>query len=192
MSKKARIPNIIKNFPRIYKFAGIVAFLVDEGNILDCMSFGSSNKNLLHDLQNLLENLGYKTKMSSYHDKYDLYILFIKNKCLEMFYEDYQNLIKNSSFCNLLRKEVQLRILLEVHKRGKGHYYNGKDLKAKIYKILERKKMKINDIRLELFRKYNYSISYRALRKYLLIYEKDGMLHKKFDSSRIIWSLNNS
>jgi len=185
-SNRGRIPDKIKKLPYLLKFSGVIAFLIDEGSIDDCIKFSSSNPLFLKDFKELLFDIGFE---SNIHNN----ILIIKNKHVKRFYESYLELISVSPCCNLNAKEYRLKLLYDVNKRGRGH--NIEDLevfKDDILKILDGKKLRTSEIRRILFENHTQSVSHNSLTKTLKIMESQGILIRKKEKSVNMWAIFNN
>jgi hypothetical protein len=196
MSKEARIPKFVKDLPQLYKFAGAIAYLLDEGHIGDSIYFSSTNKLFLKDLGVLLKNIGYETVFRVYNQKGVLtYFIYLKNKDLPKFYKDYKILIKRHKACNLSNKEDFLKLLVELNKKRGKKYTKEKAAKIKenAIKILENNSnKKTNEIRLLLYKKYGLALSYRAAHHYLSKLAKEKLIkHINLGLSKHSWSLIN-
>ena len=185
LSNKARIPEKIKKLPYILKFSGVVAFLLDEGNIDGYIAFASHNKLFLEDFREFLFGMGFGSRIRGN-------ILALKNKHVLKFYEDYLTLIFISPCCNLTFKEDRLKMLVNINRANGKHSLNKEEIipfKQKIKIILDEGGLRTNQIREVLFRKYQKVLSYNVILKILKIMEEGGIVERTKITKRVIgWS----
>ena len=181
LSDKGRIPKKIKELPYLLKFSGVIAFLIDEGNVKDSISFSSNNKLFLKDFKELLLGIGFESKIREN-------IIFLKNKHIPQFYENYLKLISISSCCNLTFNRDSLDLLYNVNKRSRGHNFNKEEIKLyqdNIIELLKDKKLRTNELRIILFKKYKNVLSYTTLVKILKMMEKEGIVKRDRVTTRV-------
>lgn len=106
MSKEAIIPKKILNKNNPHKLACITAFIIDEGNIQDCICCFSINKKLLSQIRYLFQSCNYECNPLRYGSGRHWFSM--KNKYINKFYEDLMELQKAHPTCSLGSKHVKL------------------------------------------------------------------------------------
>ncbi len=106
LSAKAKIPNEILKKNKSHKLACITSFILDEGNIRDCICCFSINKFMLSQMRYLFQSCGYECNPLRYGSK--RYWFSMKNKHVNQFYEDLMKLKKIYATCNLGSKHKLL------------------------------------------------------------------------------------
>jgi hypothetical protein len=117
----ARIPRGVKVLRKEFLVAGLAAFIVDEGHISDHIELYSSNHNLLSDLREIVQRLGYTT--TSIHPKYRYGILngyrfLILKESAPLFYRDLKSLTQRFPTCGLVHKSARLEFMVKTKERG--------------------------------------------------------------------------
>ncbi len=116
----ARISEEIKKLPKDFLLAGLTAFIIDEGHIGETIEIYSSNKELLQDIREIINKLGYigygpKIKKQPRGTHYRVYISL---KSAAKLYENIQELKKQFPTCGLAHKEHLLAKIVERQKRN--------------------------------------------------------------------------
>lgn len=121
LSDRCRIPSKILKGAKENKIATLLAFLNDEGNVSGRVRFISSNKKFILDLKNIANSLGYSCKVSILNRKgkmsRDGYILYINQKSLEKFYQDYKDLISMFPCLDIGKKLEEIENIIKFNNR---------------------------------------------------------------------------
>lgn len=117
----ARIPSAVKTLRKEFLVAGLAAFIVDEGHVGDHVELYSSNHNLLDDIKEIAQKLGYVT--TNIHSKYRYGVLngyrfLIKKRSMLLFYQDIRELTRLFPTCGLSHKSACLELMVKIKKRG--------------------------------------------------------------------------
>jgi len=116
-SHESKIPDkILKRKDKKYKLACIISFIVDEGNIRDVVSVYSVNKELIEGIKQLSLDCNYNSSDLQFNKRANSYLFTLKNKDIERFNQDVQELSKEFPTCNLSFKEEQIKFMLHRQK----------------------------------------------------------------------------
>lgn len=124
----ARIPDIVKTLGKEFLVAGLAAFVVDEGHIGDHVELYSSNSNLLNDIKEIAQKLGYITTNIQPKYRYGVfngYRFLIKKQSALLFYRDIEELTKQFPTCGLAHKISRLELMVKIKERGWQKMHNG-------------------------------------------------------------------
>ena len=104
----ARIPDKIKNMNKEFLLAGLTSFIIDEGHISsDVIEIYYKNKNLIGDIKEISEKIGYSTRGPGEKYRYgklDSYRIYISTKDARKFYSDILVISKKFPTCKLAHK----------------------------------------------------------------------------------------
>ncbi len=113
-SHESKIPKeILERKDKKFKLACILAFIVDEGNIRDVISFYSVNKELISGIRQLVLDCDYNCSKIQFNKKANSYLFTLSTKDIERFYKDVQELSKEFSTCNLSFKESEIKFIIK-------------------------------------------------------------------------------
>ena len=109
MSKEAVIPKEILDKNKKYKLACIIAFILDEGNIKDCICCFSTNKIMLSQIRQLFQDCGYEC--NPIRDSSKVSWFGMKNRFVNEFYRDIIKFKELYPNCSLGTKNERLHRL---------------------------------------------------------------------------------
>ena len=115
------IPGTVKKLGKEFLAAGLAAFIVDEGHIGDHVELYSSNRNLLDDIREIAQKLGYVTTNIQSKYRYGIlngYRVLIRERSILPFYRDIRELTERFPTCGLAHKSASLELMVKIKKRG--------------------------------------------------------------------------
>jgi len=108
--------SILNNNSNKHKLACILAFIVDEGNIRDTITFYNSNKILLLGIKKLVLDCGYHCSEIAKYPERDYYMFNFNNHDVERFNKDIGKLIREYPTCNLCIKQKDIDFIIKRRK----------------------------------------------------------------------------
>jgi DNA-binding transcriptional ArsR family regulator len=167
--KTARIPKEIKKLDKEFLVAGLTAFLIDEGHIGDSIEIYSSNKELLEDIKEIGNSLGYlcrgpKVKSRNHTKDFRVYI---SNKSANKLFEDIKKISAIFPTCDLAHKQDYLQ---DIVQRQKFKALKKGVTKNKILKMISKKQLSVREMCKIL------KISPSSLREHLKFLEQKGLI----------------
>jgi len=183
---EARIPEPIKNLPKEFLLAGLVAFIVDEGSIGEVIQIYSKNPKLLADIREVAQKIDYKCL--PIREKYargvlDCYRFSISPQSYLKMCEDLDALIACFPTCDFAHKTDLFKLQVERVKRGGGKRAHGLGFNQ-IINILERKLMTTDELIAEI------KIGKSSLRELLTKLESKGIVKRAgWQKRKLMWKL---
>jgi len=170
---KSQVNDKIKNMPQDFLLAGLNAFIIDEGHIGESIEIYSSNKNLLDDIVEIINKLGYisygpKTKKERDGISYRAYISL---KSAKQYYSDILKLEKKFPACGLAQKEKLLKQIVKRQTRSWKTRAKGKT-KRLILRLLSKSDLNSQELQHQL------NICGSTLREHLQKLENDCRVTK--------------
>ena len=107
---KSRLPESFKNKPKLNRVAVLSACIVDEGHVGDQVEIGLGNLDLLKDVKEICDSLGYRTSDITF--KLRGYRFFINSR--KKLYEDILELSKVYPMCDLAHKMEDLKFRVDI------------------------------------------------------------------------------
>jgi len=185
-----RIPQAIMKKDKDHKLASLITFIVDEGHIGDSIEMYSSNKELLEDMEKILDDLGYrhsevklKSRKGYKKHKYDHFRLRISLSYARKLLDDIKKLNKKYPTCYLVHKQ---RYLEEIILRQLKDVKRDELTKSKILEILSSESLTTKELRKRLV------LCGSTIREHLEHLEtKDRVKRSGTEKNSIIWSIKN-
>jgi len=126
-SEIARIPKDIFNKNKKHKLAFLIGIIIDEGSIdSNLIIIRLKNENLIKDLQNICNQLNYKTTIKPGKD--GMFCLYILSINLNEFYNDYLKLIKEYPEINLGYKQNKIEEFIKRVNKPKRYVKGNKKI----------------------------------------------------------------
>jgi len=114
---KGYVTDQLKKFDKDFLVASLTSFIIDEGNINDCITVYSKNLRLIEDIREIGLLCGYlchQVKKKYAYGRFDVYRFNISSKSFVDFFRDIEELSKEFPTCNLAHK--QTRFANRIHK----------------------------------------------------------------------------
>tara|TARA_Y100000310_G_scaffold200493_1_gene200522 strand:- start:4031 stop:5002 length:972 start_codon:yes stop_codon:yes gene_type:complete len=116
-TKESTIPKQISNKSKNYKLACILAFILDEGNIRDCICCFNTNKVLLSQIRSLFQDCGYECNPLRYGS--NRYWFSMKNRSINKLHEDIIKIQSSYPTCSLGSKYEKFYRLAMMRRSGR-------------------------------------------------------------------------
>ncbi|MEK6912687.1 MAG: winged helix-turn-helix domain-containing protein [Nanoarchaeota archaeon] len=165
LSKTARIPREILNKDKEYLLAVLIAFVIDEGNVdSTAIVIKLKNISLAQDLYKISQKLGYKSKLTSFGEYGNLYIL---REGMKLFFKDYKVVIKKYPEMSLGKIELKIENGLKIYNRP---IYKSPGNKEHILNLLKEEDLTVNQIALRI------NMTRQGVRFHIKNLEKENLL----------------
>ncbi|MFH1396827.1 MAG: hypothetical protein ABIG93_05490 [archaeon] len=179
----ARIPPEVINMPKEFLLAGLLAFIVDEGNVAEVIEIYSKNYCLLKDVKSVSLRCGYKCKKIRKKFRYnifDSYRFSISSESHSQLDYDMKKLQSEFPTCSLVHKNNNLEILVKRKSRGWSKKEKG-ITKNQILNICSKSKSTQEIVEI-------LNIGNSSVREHLYCLEKEGKMCRDGQNGRnILW-----